>query len=78
MKDLGNVRKILEMVIKINREKDLLTVSQESYLNKVLIRFGMKKAKSVNILLATHMNLSHSQSPKIEIELREIKKHTLC
>lgn len=33
----------------------------------------MKEVKSANIPLAAYMNLSHAQSPKIEIELREMK-----
>ncbi|CAI9787057.1 unnamed protein product [Fraxinus pennsylvanica] len=73
MKDLGNSKNILGMVIKRNRPENRLTVSQEVYLNKVITKFAMKGSKSVNVPLAAHMNLSSVHSPKTEEELREMR-----
>ena len=39
MKDLGPVKKILEMRINRDREKRLLKISQAEYMKKVLNRF---------------------------------------
>lgn len=63
MKDLGNVKKILGMVINRNRKENILTITQETYLNKVITKFGMKEAKSVNISLTAHVNLYSTQCP---------------
>ena len=43
-------------------------LTQKSYIEKVLERFGMKNAKQVSTLFATHFKLSTSLSPKSDNE----------
>lgn len=69
MKDLGKAKKILGMVINNDRSTHKLTITQKSYLDKVITKFGMKKAKSMHIPLATHMNLSTEHVPKTNDEI---------
>lgn len=51
MKDLGNVRKILGMVITRDVAKNMLTISQEAYLTKVVAKFGMKDSRMFLLLV---------------------------
>lgn len=74
MKDLGPVKKILGMQILRDRKKGKLWLSQENYIEKVLERFNMDKAKSVSCPLAAHFKLSKSQSPSSEEEREEMEK----
>lgn len=67
MKDLGNARKILGMMITRDMAKHMLTISQESYLNKVVTKFGMKDSKIVNVHFASHMNFSRDHSPNLNL-----------
>uniref|UniRef100_A0A3Q7IES9 Reverse transcriptase Ty1/copia-type domain-containing protein n=1 Tax=Solanum lycopersicum TaxID=4081 RepID=A0A3Q7IES9_SOLLC len=48
MKDLGASRKILGMDIIRNRERRKLFLSQRSYIQKVLARFGMSSSKPID------------------------------
>jgi hypothetical protein len=63
MKDLGKARKILGMEISRDRKAGTLTLSQRSYIEKVLKRFNMDGAKAVNTPIAAHFKLSVKQCP---------------
>ena len=63
MKDMGPILKILEKDICRNRSKEKLHLSQGEYLKKVLVRFGMDKAKPMETPLPGHISLSKMQSP---------------
>ena len=58
MKDLGPARQILGMQIVRDRKSKKLVLSQEKYIQKVLQRFSMDKAKVVSTPLAMHFKLS--------------------
>lgn len=58
MKDLGPARQILGMQIVRDRKAKKLVLSQEKYIQKVLRRFSMDKAKVVSTPLAMHFKLS--------------------
>ena len=68
MKDLGPAKKILGMEIQRDRNVGTLRLSQEAYVKKVLVRFGMEDAKPVSTPLAPHFKLSASMSPTTEVE----------
>jgi hypothetical protein len=62
------------MKISRDRKNGKLWLLQESYIEKVLDRFNMSKAKPVNSTLAGHLKLSSKQSPISEKEKEEMKK----
>ncbi|KAL0349992.1 UNVERIFIED_CONTAM: Retrovirus-related Pol polyprotein from transposon TNT 1-94 [Sesamum radiatum] len=64
MKDLGAVTKILGM--EIHRDR--------GYVEKVLDRFRMSKAKQVSTPLANHFKLSIEQCPKTDREIKDMAK----
>lgn len=63
MKDLGPTKQILGMMITRDRKNHKIWLSQERYIEMVLERFNMDKAKSVNSSLASHFYLKVSQCP---------------
>ncbi|KAL6219071.1 hypothetical protein ACLB2K_012277 [Fragaria x ananassa] len=63
MKDLGLAKRIFGMEISSDRGNKKLWLSQEKYIEKVLERFQMEKAKPVVTPLASHMKLSSKHSP---------------
>ncbi|KAL0286680.1 UNVERIFIED_CONTAM: Retrovirus-related Pol polyprotein from transposon TNT 1-94 [Sesamum angustifolium] len=74
MKDLGAATKILGMEIHRDRGSRKLWLSQRGYVEKVLDRFGMSKAKSVSTPLANHFKLSSNQYPKTDHEIEDMTK----
>ena len=66
MKDLGLAKQILGMKISHDRKDMKLWLSQESYIEKVLERFNISKAKAVCSLLVGHLKLSSKQCPTSE------------
>jgi hypothetical protein len=74
MKDLGPVRKILGIEIKRNRREGILSLSQKSYVLKLLEKFSISDAKSVSVPLANHFKLSSDQSPKSEFEFKRMAR----
>ncbi|WVY93468.1 hypothetical protein V8G54_032556 [Vigna mungo] len=68
MKDLGPAKKILGMQITRDKQKGVLQLSQAQYINHVLQRFNMEKAKPVSTPLASHFRLSKDQSPQTKEE----------
>ena len=57
MKDLGATKKILNMVIRLDISKNQLWVNRTKYLENLLERFSMDKAKQVSTSLAGHLRL---------------------
>ena len=49
-------------------------MSQKKYIEKVLQRFNMDKAKVVSTPLATHFKLSKKQRPSSKKEKEDMKK----
>lgn len=68
MKDLGVAKKILGMTITRDRQKKVKTLSQKSYIDKVVEQFGMDESKHVPIPLAPHFCLSFELCPKTQDE----------
>ena len=68
MKDLGAVRQILGMEIFRDKSNGKLWLSQEKYIEKILLRFGMNNVKLVLVPLASHLNLSSSLCPNTNEE----------
>jgi hypothetical protein len=66
MKDLGAAKKILGMEIIRDRKARKLYLSQRGYIQKVLRRFNMSEAKSVNTPFAPHFKLSSALSPSTQ------------
>jgi hypothetical protein len=72
MKDLGPARNILGMQIIRDRKCGKLWLSQEKYIERVLLRFNMQNAKPVNTPLATHFKLSKRHCPTTTQEKEEM------
>ncbi|KAL4011721.1 hypothetical protein IC575_028783 [Cucumis melo] len=58
MKDLDELKRILGMDVKRDRKKGLLTISQQSYVIKLLEKYNMSGRKAVSTPLASHFRLS--------------------
>ena len=63
MKDLGAAKQILGIEIHRDKRNRMLNFSQEKYVEKILVRFEINKAKPVNIPLASHFKLSSGLCP---------------
>lgn len=61
------------MLIKMNIYNERLTLTQQSYLNKVVTQFGMKDSKHVNIPIAAYTNLSNKYLPKTEEVMKKME-----
>ena len=68
MKNLGSAKQILGMRITRERTTKKLYLSQEKYIEKVLKRFKMDKAKAVSSTFSIATRLSSKQSPTDEEE----------
>ena len=68
MKDLGAARQILGMEIFKDRSNGKLWLSQQKYVEKILLRFGMNNVKPVSVPLASHFKLSSSLCPNTDEE----------
>ena len=67
MKDLGAAKKILEIEILRDRNSNELSLTQNSYTNKVLCRFNMASLKAVSIPLAQHIKYQQESYLKIRL-----------
>ena len=73
MKDIGPAKQILGMKVIRDCSKKLIWLSQEKYIEKVLKRFNMDKAKPVSVPLAKHFKLSTMQCSTNEEEKKEMR-----
>ena len=68
MKDLGAARQILGMEIFRDRSNGKLWLSQQKYVEKILLRFGMNNVKPVSVPFASHFKLSSGLCPNTDEE----------
>ena len=69
MKDLGNASFVLGIQILRDRSQGILRLSQKSYIEKVLNRFGMKDCSSGDTPVAKGDKFSLTQCPKNNLEI---------
>ncbi|MCO5567257.1 hypothetical protein L7F22_020946 [Adiantum nelumboides] len=74
MKDLGDASHILGMRIIRDRNRGLLYLSQQTYVEKVLKHFNMERGKSLSTPLAPHLKLSKADCPKSDTKKAEMAK----
>ena len=63
IKDLGDVKKILDMEIHRDRQVQKLIMSQKNYSKRVLQRINMDNSKPMSTPLASHVILSSNLCP---------------
>ena len=69
MKDLGDASFVLGIQIHRDRSRAVLGLSQKSYIEKILKRFGMHDCKSGATPVAKEDKFSLSQCPKNNFEI---------
>ena len=74
MKDLRDASFVLGIKIHRDRSQGILGLSQKSYIEKVLERFGMSKCAPGDTPIAKGDKFSLIQCPKNEFEVKEMKK----
>ncbi|KAK0608854.1 hypothetical protein LWI29_037022 [Acer saccharum] len=72
MKDLGDASFVLGIQIQRDRSRDILGLSQRSYIDKVLKRFGMQDNKPGDTPVAKGDKFSLNQCPKNNLKVKEM------
>ena len=74
MKDLGDASFVLRIQIYRDRSRCVLGLSQKSYIEKVLKRFGMQDSKPGDTPVSKGDKFSLEQCPKNDLETKEMQK----
>ncbi|XP_020591553.1 putative disease resistance protein RGA3 [Phalaenopsis equestris] len=74
MKDLGDASFVLGIQIHRDRSQCILGLSQRSYIDKVLKRFGMQNCRPIDTPVAKGDKFSLNQCPKGNLEIQEMQK----
>jgi hypothetical protein len=74
MKDIGEVSYVLGLKIHRDRNKSILGLSQQTYIDKILKRYGMENYKPGNTPVAKGDKFSLDQCPKTELEKSEMNQ----
>ena len=74
MKDLGDSSFVLGIQIHRDCSRGILGLSQKSYIEKILKRFGMHDCKPGDTLVAKGDKFSLSQCPKNNFEIQEMQQ----
>ena len=74
MKDLGDASFVLGIQIHRDRSQGILGLSQKSYIDKVVKRFGMQDCRPGDTPVAKGDKFSLSQCPKCNLEIQEMQK----
>ena len=70
--DEGEVHWILGFAVICDRSACTLSLSQTSYIEAIIRRFGLKDAKPLSMLMDPHVQLKAEQSPKTMAEVAEM------
>ncbi|CAN6447027.1 unnamed protein product [Victoria cruziana] len=74
MKDLGDASFVLGIQIFRDRSRDILGLSQKTYIDKVLQRYGMKDCKAGDTPVSKGDKFSLKQCPSTPIESKEMEQ----
>ena len=74
MKYLGDASYVLGIQIRRDRSRGILGLSQKSYIEKILKRFGMHDCKPGDTPVAKEDKFSLSQCPKNNFEIQEMQQ----
>ena len=77
MKDLGNASYVLGIQIYRDHSKDILGLSQKSYIEKLLQRYNMQDCKPLDTPIAKGDKLSLSQCPKNALGIPEMENFSI-
>lgn len=67
IKDLGQIKQCLGMSVHIDKQNNIITLSQENYIDQLLLKFNTSECKTVNTSMETKLNIdkcSDSNSSK--------------
>jgi Reverse transcriptase (RNA-dependent DNA polymerase) len=73
MKDLDEISYVLGLKIHRDRNKGILGLSQQAYIDKILKRYGIENYKPGNTHIAKRDKYSLDQCPKTELEISEMQ-----
>ena len=73
MTDAGEIKTVLGIDVTRDREKGILTLSQERYALEILKKFRMQDCKPKDTPLEEGLKLTSEMSPKTEEELRNME-----
>ena len=73
MKDLGEASYILQIKLHQDRENRMISLSQATYIDKVLVRFAMQYSKKGITPLRHGMHLSKDQCPQTPKEKEQMR-----
>ena len=74
MKYLGDAQFVLGIQIIRNRKNKMLTLSQASYIDKMLVRYTMHNSKRGFLPFRHEIILSNEQCPKTPQEVKEMRR----
>ena len=74
MKDLGNSSFVLGIQIYRDRSRDILGLSQKSYIDKVLSRFGISNCAPGDTPVAKGDKFSLHQCSRNELEMKDMER----
>ena len=72
MSDLGEISYCLGMVVKRDRAKKTISLSQTGYIKSLLVKFNMEKCDSVSVPLDPNVELSNIFCPKTPNEVADM------
>ncbi|XXG71992.1 hypothetical protein AAC387_Pa07g1189 [Persea americana] len=74
MKDLGDASFVSGILIQRDRFRGIIELSQRSYIDKVLKRFGMQDSKPSDTPVSKGDKFSINQCPRTNLEVKEMQK----
>lgn len=73
MKDLGEAKSILGIVIERNTDFGTISINQRRYIEDMLTKFGLDNCKTVNTPMDINQKISSEMSPSTDSEKEEMK-----
>lgn len=64
IKDLGQIKKCLGINVNIDKDNKVITLSQENYVDQLLLKFNMTECKTVDTPMEAKLNIIKSQEIK--------------
>lgn len=72
LKDMGVVKQCLGMSVNVNKNKGVITLSQESYINQLLIKFNMTDSKTFDTPMEDKLHIVKEENCNLKVPYQQL------
>lgn len=72
LKDMGIVKQCLGMSVNVDKDKGVITLSQENYINQLLVKFNMTESKTFDTPMEDKLHITKEENCNLKVPYQQL------